>query len=135
MPAVAERAINRNSPDCGARISKISATMIGRCVPAGVLPDARTFSTVSGVTLRIVLLVFLLEAPRILTAVTRTARGRGKGNAFSLIPLLRKLEFRVHHFGKDNPWRRRIVPNKFLSMTPCSVIRVTHPAKCTVFAP
>ena len=32
---------------CGASTSRISATMIGRCEPAGVLPAASTFATVS----------------------------------------------------------------------------------------
>jgi hypothetical protein len=32
------------SPGFGARISRISGTMIGRCMPAGVFPDATTFA-------------------------------------------------------------------------------------------
>lgn len=38
MPAVAERAIRRGRLERGARMARISATMIGRWVPAGVLP-------------------------------------------------------------------------------------------------
>ena len=43
--------------------------MIGRCMPAGVLPDARIFSTSAAYLLGVQLLVLLVEPARMLAGV------------------------------------------------------------------
>ena len=49
MTAAAERAVHRHLAGRRAEGScSTSSTMIGRCMPAGVLPDARTFCTSAG---------------------------------------------------------------------------------------
>ena len=50
--------------------------MIGRCVPAGVRPAGQDFGDVVRVAARLVLLVLLVEMPRVLAAIARaTAAG------------------------------------------------------------
>ena len=71
MAAVAQRAIHRHAPGWGASAARISATMMGRCVPAGVLPEAMTFAIGLGVAA--VFLVFFLEPARIFAAITLAA--------------------------------------------------------------
>ncbi len=46
MAAVADGAVDGDFAGLGASAARISATMIGRCEPAGVLPAAITFATV-----------------------------------------------------------------------------------------
>jgi hypothetical protein len=45
MAAATERAVDRHIAGHGMKAASTSPTMMGRCVPAGVLPDARTFCT------------------------------------------------------------------------------------------
>ena len=62
VAAVPERRVHGDVAGAGASASRTSATRTGTWLPAGVLPEARTFSRSSGKARRIVLLVFLREA-------------------------------------------------------------------------